>query len=91
MLLRHCNDSCLKNAGKRFIRAYVQFEAHLPVLVEPPVQRTNFVAKLGKVKRTLLFVLLQNDEDGNRLIDQAWKQFWHVAFVPLSYVNNSLL
>ena len=63
--------------------SYVQFEAHLPVLVEPPVQRTNFMAKLGKVKRTLLFALLLNDEDGNCLIDQAWNPFWRVALVPL--------
>ena len=56
---------------------------HLPVLVEPPVERTNFMAKLGKVKRTLLFALLLNDEDGNCLIDQAWNPFWRVALVPL--------
>ena len=30
------------------------------------VQRTNFVAKLGKVKQTLLFALLLNDESPDR-------------------------
>ena len=65
------------------LASYVQFEAHLPVLVEPPVQRTNFMAKLGKVKHTLPFDLLLNDKDGNRLIDQAWNPFWRIALVPL--------
>ena len=52
-----------------------------------PVQWTNFVAKLGKVKCTLLFALLLNDEDGNRQINQEWDPFCHVALVPLSHVN----
>ena len=31
--------------------------------VSPLVQQTNFVTKLGKVKHTLLFAVLLNDED----------------------------
>ena len=52
-----------------------------------PVQRTNFVAKLGKVKRTLLFTFLLNDEDGNRQIDQEWNPFLRIALAPLPHVN----
>ena len=49
--------------------------------------QTSVVAKLGKVKRTLLFALLLNDEDGNRQIDQEWNPFCRVVLAPLSYVN----
>ena len=43
------------------------------------------------VRRTLLFAILLNDEDRNRLIDQTWIPFWHVALAPLQHVNNNFL
>ena len=43
------------------------------------------------VLRTLLFTVLLNNEDGNRLITQPGIPFWSVALGPLSHDNNNFL
>ena len=68
------------------------FPCNFLYFAEPPVQCTSFVAKLGKVKRTLLFAVILNDKDGNHLINHAWIPFWHVVLALLPHMNsNSLL
>ena len=59
--------------------------------ISPPVQRTNFVAKLGKVKCTLLFAVLLNDEVENCLIDLAQIPFRRIALAPLLHGNSNSL
>ena len=74
------------------IRALLQLMKNLRKnTISLSVQRINFVAKLGKVKRTLLFAVLLNDEDENRQIDLAWIPLRQVVLASLPHMNNNSL